>query len=182
MNNTTEPNVVSDVSVNTQKYLLKENVDFKNLFSNMEFIVKGIYNEGDDCDPTYEIIPSNSIFVSENDLLSEDERQGMIDKYITDEYESYKNEFDNEKFYLNFKTRFRNDIDDTIEIENYLRQDNFMIVFYFNHSGLRIKSMYCFPSLNHFNGFLDHVFSNDNSSELYLTWSRRKKIPVLVSY
>lgn len=95
----------------------------------------------------------------------------------------YYNQFYNiKKRFLNFPTKLYNGLIDIIEMGNYFNQENFSVVYYFNHSGLRMNYKYNFTSLNDLNDFLKRITLNSNSSELYLTWSKRRKIPVLVSY
>ena len=89
--------------------------------------------------------------------------------------------FDIERQFLNFETELWGGLIDTIEMGEYFSQDSFSIIYYFNHSGLRIRSEHTFTSLECLNNFLKYVSLNNKSSVLYLTWSRRKKIPVLVS-
>ena len=90
--------------------------------------------------------------------------------------------YDIERRYLNFKTQLHNGLIDSIEMGNYFKQDNFSIIHYFNNSESRKRNILDFTSLDEFNNFLKQVYLNNSSEELYLTWSGKKKIPVLVSY
>jgi len=105
-----------------------------------------------------------------------------FDSYVKVQENQYKGNLEYKKPFLNTNTELRGGLIDSIEMGNYLNQDNFSILYYFNNSGFRMRKVFSFSSLYDLDVFLKQISLKSNSRELFFTWSSKKKIPVLVSY